>query len=392
MGKYGIGERVRHIYGEEGVVTGKAKWLRLVRFDGDEEGVWVKKQHLTPIAANYEPAKRQIEVGDRVRCTRDHDPGNQFTADKEYTVRYVTNESIGVVADDNGTQNGWASEYFELVTEPATHEWKPKVGDRVRVVKHRNWFGDVLNYIEPGSEVELTGLLDGGDFEVPEGETWTAFTTNTQYWIRSDDLEPLPVAAEEQGAGGLRIVVGRYYRTRDGRKVGPMRDYGHSTNLSGPVSGDDYNRCYNPDGTHEFGETNIDLVAEWAGPEPVAVASATATPAGKFKVGDRVRVKGSDNLVGVVATRSARGTMSVRWDVSGSESIAWWDDDDLEPADTPVSAAGTADTPTSTITAGSLVTLGTPAIVTGIDRSHAHLQLASGGSYTLPVAALVPAA
>lgn len=266
MAKFKIGARVRDEDGDEGVIVGKRKGER--RVDYDEYGlIWRLKSALTPIAANDDTAEaeRQIEVGDRVRCTQDYDPGNQFTAGEEYTVRYVTNESVGVVADDKGTENGWAREYFELVTEPATPEWQPKVGDRVRVTDGHGWDGDGV-VVSVGS-VTAGVTMDSGRF--------AGCTGGFPYRC----LEPLPVAAEAQPAD-------------DDASVSDI----------------------------------FDELEAWLGDDnPVAVAPATTTP-----------IKKRD-----------------------------------------------------------LVTLAHSAMVTGFDPknpAHAQVVLGTGGAYTLPVAALVPAA
>lgn len=62
----------------------------------------------------------------------------------------------------------------------------------------------------------------------------------------------------------MKLEAGKYYKTRDGRKAGPILtfyDY-----FEGLVEGDPPkkgNRVWEADGSHSFFETNIDLVAEW---------------------------------------------------------------------------------------------------------------------------------
>lgn len=88
-----------------------------------------------------------------------------------------------------------------------------------------------------------------------------------------DCFEPLLVAAPEQPAA-LKIEAGRYYKTRDGRKVGPI----------GPNEGglaeypwqdnSDWTDCWTTDGRfyNDGTESQHDIVAEWID-EPVAVAA-----------------------------------------------------------------------------------------------------------------------
>lgn len=61
----------------------------------------------------------------------------------------------------------------------------------------------------------------------------------------------------------LKLEEGKYYRTRDGRKVGPMQFYGAGYQLLFCcVNG--LERFWRECGKHHFGCDEIDLVAEWA--------------------------------------------------------------------------------------------------------------------------------
>lgn len=365
MGKYGIGARVRHTRAESGTVIDKAKGIRCVRFDGDDDGIWCNKHALTPLPANddapatQERANGKFKVGDRV--TGNSTVVSQWnsywsekydftaSADTVFVIHSVLPNYVdGAPGYEIATLDGHVGPYWTGRYLTPAPEWQPKVGERVRVKQHRNWFGDVLNFIEPGSEVELTGLLDDGDFDVPEGETWTAFTTNTTNWVRSDDLEPLPVAAEAQGAGAetasdkwvpevgervrcidnngspnrfkvgeiytvrevddpapghdnwlvyveengsamfgfrfepapLTIETGKFYKTRDGRKVGPMEE-GKEWPFRGLIHGESH-AAFEYNGTCPF-YPRFDLIAEWvdelAEPTPTIGSTVTlATP------------------------------------------------------------------------------------------------------------------
>jgi len=65
--------------------------------------------------------------------------------------------------------------------------------------------------------------------------------------------------------GTLQIEVGKYYRTRDGRKVGPMvgRDFKWVDGQGGSTDPE-----WNRDGTHRSGFTTYadELIAEWTDP------------------------------------------------------------------------------------------------------------------------------
>lgn len=57
----------------------------------------------------------------------------------------------------------------------------------------------------------------------------------------------------------LKIQSGRYYRTRDGRKVGPMTDRGKRWNWKCPLG-----RLWMDNGRYEdWGLSDLDLIAEW---------------------------------------------------------------------------------------------------------------------------------
>jgi len=60
----------------------------------------------------------------------------------------------------------------------------------------------------------------------------------------------------------MKLEAGKYYKTRDGRKAGPIKKYNEC--FKGLVEGDrSGNRVWYSWGVHYFDETNIDLVEEW---------------------------------------------------------------------------------------------------------------------------------
>lgn len=146
---------------------------------------------------------------------------------------------------------------------------KFKVGDRVRVVK-RGTGGS-----GHGAQVGDTATLK----EFTSGKFWRTDT----YDFYEHEIEPAPQQ--------LTITAGRYYRTRDGRRVGPMEVGGEAHDTGEPVIGadvEDVRRLWRvKGGKHLFDWDYLDLIAEWVD-EPVTAA--TCVP--KFKVGDRVRTKG----------------------------------------------------------------------------------------------------
>lgn len=86
----------------------------------------------------------------------------------------------------------------------------------------------------------------------------------------------------------MRIEQGKYYRTRNGRKVGPMarHEYGWTA--------DDGFRIYDADGKRVLGfgtPEPTDLVAEWADEGPVRTVTRQEIIPGTYdgvKVGERI--------------------------------------------------------------------------------------------------------
>lgn len=109
-----------------------------------------------------------------------------------------------------------------------------------------------------------------------------------------EEFELLPVAATgttESQPATLTIEAGKFYRTRDGRKVGPMCEF---------VSGryrecDGDGRWWDKYGVGHMYAKGYDLIAEWVD-EPVAQDTNDNTPPAaerqeprRFKIGDKVR-------------------------------------------------------------------------------------------------------
>lgn len=213
----------------------------------------------------------KFKVGDRVRRVKETDSPDLFgEVGKEYTVLTAHAMGIGVVPGKPGADPN----AFELV--PA---WQPKVGDRVR------------------SLVDWCEVKKGETYAVVEISTnglWVAVPGDINHYMSTEEIEPAPAATP----AAFPIEAGRYYKTRDGRKVGPIRavtknmigtyrfrgveNVPNGRDLFIPASGEGVN--------HGFGyDTNLDLVALWE--EPVAASNDNAAVAKpKFKVGDVVEV------------------------------------------------------------------------------------------------------
>lgn len=204
----------------------------------------------------------KFKVGDRVRDVS----YNDLLA----TVTSTDGNRVCVLYDGDmpGSSIMWPETDFVPVAEvtgtAATGKPKFKIGDRVRVSKKPTNGG----YGEIGD----TGTVA----DVGAGDVYMAFDSgkcaDESWWISNDEIELVAVAPS-----ALTIREGAYYRTRDGRKVGPMNPDGEKfvwTEVDGVV------RSFEREGGgHYIDELN--LVAEWVDEPAVAT---TPTPTTGFTV------------------------------------------------------------------------------------------------------------
>lgn len=62
---------------------------------------------------------------------------------------------------------------------------------------------------------------------VDDGDVWVIDDVGDNWYLASDEFETLPASAEApEDKPAFKIEAGKYYRTRDGRKVGPVADRG----------------------------------------------------------------------------------------------------------------------------------------------------------------------
>lgn len=328
MGKFGIGARVRDDGGDDGVIVEKRKGMRLVKYDYELYGtIWNQKDTLLALPANdnvsadvsenaYPLASATAISGQFVNTTNGDTAVVEGDADEfgNVRVRYTTGERSRLPAS-------WLT------------AWVPKVGERVRFNTTTPGYG--ATYFD--GEIEVTAIygddaslkyrdFDGkigkslsqtapiADLEPVVAPATTASTLEVGKTYRDTKGKSVgPLLAYNDGfieviGDGrmwrpdgrainmhanlvlpplLTIEAGKFYRTRDGRKVGPawlggMEGWPWSVGNGVTYKADGMSQCNGRPWDH-------DIVAEWVEPPtflesigypPVAVAEATATPWG----------------------------------------------------------------------------------------------------------------
>lgn len=250
-------------------------------------------------------------IGARVR-DKDGDTGT--VVDKEKGRREVRYDSEAFC-------NTWWSK-SELTPLPAAStEWQPKVGQRVLTHGRGHGYTQDIGFI--------SGVDDDGDCYVEFHDGWSgghegnkSDGAKSRWFFVREEIEPAP----------LTIVAGCYYKTRDGRKV-LVSAYTYGTHYPFYHDGgyDGYH-AITAEGKSCINADESDIVSEWVDQpaEPVAP---------KFKIGDRVRIvrnnRGEylDREIGKEFTiTNSDGPGNVGW--SGTESIYWWEESELEPVPT----------------------------------------------------------
>lgn len=213
--------------------------------------------------------EQRFKVGDWVRRVEPSDWPEQYgVVDGIYKVLKVGRYGIAVTVG--------AGEADATSFEP----WQPRVGERVKVNYGHGWNGE--------------GIVDEVRGPVSILKMKTGKNTGCRGGFHVKDLEPVPTAtaaATSEQPATLKIEEGKFYKTRDGRRVGPMAQWAleaeHPWEQQGGsnvfTKGGD---IWRDDGTSEYDAPP--LIAEWID-DPVAKPSNdNAKP--KFKVGDLVVV------------------------------------------------------------------------------------------------------
>lgn len=140
---------------------------------------------------------------------------------------------------------------------------KFKVGDRVR---YRD------EYCDGVGTVHATNGPDQWFVKVdPKDANRCPFNGGTTRLFGANNLELAAVAPQPQPPAKepLRIEAGKFYLTRDGRKVGPMRRWSDEAIHRWEADDDDLSYIWADDGTEIDSDIDdsADLVAEWTEPQ-----------------------------------------------------------------------------------------------------------------------------
>lgn len=288
----------------------------------------------------------KFKVGDRIRVLRLHPYSTDITVGETYQVKEVFSDGDIYITDDVGDLNRIASKNVEPVysSNPAAEvdniaaeygspkAWF-KAGERVRYVGKSSEF---VSGEHVGKTGKVTWISESGFVSVDFDD---GTDQNGCYPANLEHVAAEPATATAATGIALRIEAGKFYKTRDGRKVGPMerdtlyRD-GHWY-WRAPAADGEHSPYWAESGSFyvDRGEYPLDLIAEWTD-EPVAA------PAAKFNVGDKVRIARSDkdfkqSYIGneFTITHSECGSDGrTAWIGRPGSSPYIWFEDELEPA------------------------------------------------------------
>lgn len=201
-----------------------------------------------------------FKKGDWVRMTEDDYNDGYKSGD---AFRLVGVYERGVRFTDNDGDSRYA-DYDSGRFEP----WTPKIGELVRFTEECSG-----NYWFFGPDTEVTHGVVAED-DRSSSYRFQVDTSKGCAFVNVRHIEPLPVAVEAQPAAPvaepLTIRAGGFYKTRDGRKVGPIKASGRRfdyvwTDGKLTETGDYYSRDWCDDGTFHKSKPNhqLDIIAEW---------------------------------------------------------------------------------------------------------------------------------
>lgn len=248
MAKFKVGDRVRCIDSEGTVCVAFGReyevdeaYGRFVRLKNVFGGMYQHRFELVPTIT--------IEPGKHYRLSNGKVTGRVSVGDIGFEA--LVDGQVKVFDKAGGAVFGG---------EDIVEAWVPKVGERVKYKVERYGEGTVVD------------LVDENHVKV---DTHGPFKICTEH---VSDLEPLLVAAPAQPAV-LTIQQGKFYKTRDGRKVGPIGPNEGGLEDFPLQDNSDWTDCWTTDGRYynDGTESQHDLIAEWVD-EPAVTASNDNTP------------------------------------------------------------------------------------------------------------------
>lgn len=170
---------------------------------------------------------------------------------------------------------------------------KFKKGDRVRLLQ----VNGIERYGRQGEEGTILVADDGAN------DSRVAFDKSGTWYAPWDYLEPVVVAP---ATATLQIEAGKFYKTRDGRKVGPLVVQDGFHMVEGYHYASNGECCYlGMSGDDPYPDR--DLVAEWIDEPSVPAPAPTPRPAILPEVGDTVLVTGEVTSITTIASGTHYG-------------------------------------------------------------------------------------
>ncbi|QWY83257.1 ribosomal L7/L12 domain-containing protein [Rhizobium phage RHph_X2_25] len=183
----------------------------------------------------------------------------------EFVVTKIAGKFIHYSNREGGSGPQIEERYLKLAP------WQPKVGDKVVWLEPFK-----AGMYTKGKEYLIHKRGGHGELCITDDNDNPDHSWRDESILRSFSL-----------AVPLTIEAGKYYRTRDGRKVGPMETYDLPDEdlLSAKLDGN--SKLFNRDGSHHYKNHDYDLIAEWVDEHPTASNDNAVKP--KFKVGDKIK-------------------------------------------------------------------------------------------------------
>ena len=196
-----------------------------------------------------------------------------------------------------------------------------------------------------------------------EGYRFCVKTGGAVGHVNIEHIEPITTATTPEQPATLKIEAGKFYKTRDGRKVGPMVRWSYSAEHPWEQQGGSSvftkgGDIWRDDGTSEYDVPP--LIAEWID-EPAATSNDNSETLGgilqdcigktftfkikqpKFKVGDRVEITANDNYrvsfvgsFGTVKAAPANAAAGFRVELDDGREFPFWPSEmTVRPSSTP---------------------------------------------------------